>query len=73
MLVGTAEALQPVDDFLIRYIIRILCKYKKVEIVAGVVCADHVHLCESVQEPERPDDGKHTDIAESAERKRMVR
>ena len=48
MLVGTAEALQPVNDFLIRYIIRILCKYKKVEIVAGVVCADHVHLCESV-------------------------
>ena len=27
----------------------------------------------AVQEPERPDDGKHTDAAESAERKRMVR
>ena len=25
-----------------------LCKYKKVEIVAGAVCADHVHLCVSV-------------------------
>ena len=27
----------------------------------------------AIQEPERPDDGKHADIAESAERKRMVR
>lgn len=27
----------------------------------------------AVQEPERPDDGKHTDAAESDERKRMVR
>ena len=27
----------------------------------------------AVQEPERPDNGKHADIAESAERKRMVR
>ena len=27
----------------------------------------------AVQEPERPDDGKHADTAESAERKRMVR
>ena len=30
------------DD--VREIIRTLCKYKKVEIVAGAVCADHVHL-----------------------------
>lgn len=30
------------DD--IREIIRILCKYKNVEILAGVVCIDHVHL-----------------------------
>ena len=29
-------------------IIRTLCKYKKVEIVAGAVCADHVHLCVSI-------------------------
>lgn len=29
-------------------IIRKLCKYKKIEIVAGAVCADHVHLCMSI-------------------------
>ena len=34
------------DD--IREIIRTLCKYKKVEIIAGAVCADHVHLCVSI-------------------------
>ena len=34
------------DD--VREIIRTLCKYKKVEIVAGAVCADHVHLCVSI-------------------------
>ena len=34
------------DDM--REIIRTLCKYKKVEIVAGAVCADHVHLCVSI-------------------------
>ena len=27
----------------------------------------------AIQEPECPDDGKHADIAESAERKRMVK
>ena len=26
-------------------IIQKLCEYKKVEIVAGAVCSDHVHLC----------------------------
>ena len=31
------------DD--VREIIRTLCKYKGVEIVAGAVCSDHVHLC----------------------------
>ena len=31
------------DD--VREIIRTLCKYKKVEIIAGAVCIDHVHLC----------------------------
>ena len=31
------------DD--VREIIRTLCKYKKVDIIAGAVCADHVHLC----------------------------
>ena len=34
------------DD--VREIIKTLCKYKKVEIVAGAVCADHVHLCVSI-------------------------
>ena len=34
------------DD--VREIIRTLCKYKKVQIIAGAVCADHVHLCVSI-------------------------
>ena len=34
------------DD--VREIIRTLCGYKKVEIVEGAVCADHVHLCVSI-------------------------
>ncbi len=34
------------DD--VREIIRTLCKYKKVEIIDGAVCADHVHLCLSI-------------------------
>ena len=34
------------DD--VRKIIRTLCKYKKVQIIAGAVCADHVHLCVSI-------------------------
>ena len=34
------------DD--VREIIRTLCKYKKVESIAGAVCADHVHLCVSI-------------------------
>ena len=29
-------------------IIKTLCNYKKVEIVEGAVCADHVHLCVSI-------------------------
>ena len=32
----------------IREIIRKLCKYKNVEIIEGVVCVDHVHLCVSI-------------------------
>lgn len=32
----------------VREIIRTLCKYKKVEIIAGAVCSDHVHLCVSI-------------------------
>ncbi len=32
----------------VREIIRTLCKYKKVEIIAGAVCPDHVHLCISI-------------------------
>ena len=34
------------DD--VRDIIKTLCSYKKVEIIAGAVCADHVHLCVSI-------------------------
>jgi len=29
-------------------IIRTLCRYKKVEIVSGAVCSDHIHLCLSI-------------------------
>jgi putative transposase len=32
----------------VREILRTLCKYKKVEITAGAVCSDHVHLCLSI-------------------------
>lgn len=32
----------------IREIIRKLCAYKKVEIIEGAVCIDHVHLCLSI-------------------------
>ena len=32
----------------VREIIKTLCKYKKVEIIEGAVCADHVHLCLSI-------------------------
>ena len=34
------------DD--VRDIIKTLCSYKKVEIIAGAVCADHVNLCVSI-------------------------
>ena len=34
------------DD--VRDIIKTLCSYKKVEIIAGAVCADHVHLYVSI-------------------------
>jgi putative transposase len=29
----------------IREIIKKLCEYKRIEIVEGAVCKDHVHLC----------------------------
>lgn len=29
----------------VRDVLKILCEYKKVEIVKGAVCSDHVHLC----------------------------
>lgn len=29
----------------IRDIIKTLCEYKKVDIISGAVCVDHVHLC----------------------------
>ena len=32
----------------IREILKKLCGYKKVDIVQGAVCADHVHLCVSI-------------------------
>ena len=31
-----------------REILRTLCGYKKVEIIEGAVCEDHVHLCVSI-------------------------
>lgn len=34
------------DD--VRRIIKTLCEYKKVEIIAGAICPDHVHICVSV-------------------------
>ena len=32
----------------VREILRTLCRYRKVEIIKGAVCADHVHLCLSI-------------------------
>ena len=32
----------------IRNILKKLCEYKKVEIIEGAVCEDHVHLCVSI-------------------------
>ena len=32
----------------VREIIKTLCRYKKVEIIEGAVCVDHVHLCVSI-------------------------
>jgi putative transposase len=32
----------------IREIMKTLCGYKKVEIIEGAVCAEHVHLCVSI-------------------------
>ena len=29
----------------VRDVLKILCEYKKVEIVEGAVCSDYVHLC----------------------------
>jgi putative transposase len=31
-----------------REILKTLCEYKKVEIIEGAVCTDHVHLCVSI-------------------------
>ena len=31
-----------------REILRTLCQYKKVEIIQGAVCIDHVHMCVSI-------------------------
>ena len=32
----------------IREILKKLCEYKKVEIIEGAICADHVHICVSI-------------------------
>ena len=32
----------------VREIIKTLCRYKKIEIIEGAVCVDHVHLCVSI-------------------------
>ena len=32
----------------VREILKKLCEYKKVEIMEGAVCVDHVHLCVSI-------------------------
>ena len=32
----------------IREILKTLCGYKRIEIIGGAVCADHVHLCLSI-------------------------
>ncbi len=32
----------------VREILRTLCQYKKVEIIEGAVCIDHIHLCVSI-------------------------
>lgn len=32
----------------IREILKNLCEYKKVDIIEGEVCADHVHICVSI-------------------------
>ena len=32
----------------VREVIKKLCEFKKVEIIEGAVCADHVHLCVSI-------------------------
>lgn len=32
----------------VREILKKLCEFKKVEIVEGAVCSDHVHLCVSI-------------------------
>lgn len=32
----------------IREILKKLCEYKKVEIIEGAVCSDHIHICVSI-------------------------
>ena len=32
----------------VREVLKKLCEFKKVEIIEGAVCADHVHLCVSI-------------------------
>lgn len=48
----------------VREIISTLCKYKSVEIIAGAVCIDHVHLSVAIQ-PKFSDysGARHTGLA----------
>ena len=40
----------------VREIIKRLCDYRNIEIIEGVVCADHVHLCLSIFPSEKVSD-----------------
>ena len=37
----------------VREILKQLCSYRKIEIVEGAVCSDHVHLCLSIPPSEK--------------------
>lgn len=39
-----------------REIIKRLCDYRNIEIIEGVVCADHVHLCLNIPQSEKVSD-----------------
>ncbi|MGN0267982.1 MAG: IS200/IS605 family transposase, partial [Lachnospiraceae bacterium] len=37
----------------VREVLKQLCSYRKIEIVEGAVCADHVHLCLNIPPSEK--------------------